>query len=150
MTPMQTEIVTKARTLLGVRWSHQGRTTGRTDCLGLVLYAAQAQGLEGVDIPNDYDRHAGPEAMVSVCRKHLIEISRAELQPADIVVLRYPKVSTNHIGLVADYHVPGHVALIHAQASHPHCVVENRLDDGWLKMVGAYVAGCFRFPEKVA
>jgi hypothetical protein len=148
MTPAQKEIVTNARSMLGVRWSHLGRSTGRTDCLGLVLHAAQQQGLDGVDIPDDYERHAGPDAMVSVCRKYLIEVPRDQLQPADLVVLRYP--DTNHIGVAGDYPVPGYVSLIHAQASHPHCVVENRLDDGWLKMVGAYVAGCFRFPEKVA
>lgn len=144
MTPAQLDIVAKARSMLGVRWSHQGRSTGRTDCLGLVLFAAQAQGLEGVDIPDDYERHAGPEVMVGVCRKHLIEVSRTDLQPADIVVLRY--ATTNHIGVAGDYPVPGHVSLIHAQATHPHCVVENRLDGTWLQLVGARVAGCFRFP----
>jgi hypothetical protein len=145
MTPAQQEIVRNARSMLGARWQHQARGLNRTDCLGLVLYAAQQQGIADVDIPDDYERNAAPDAMLKVCRQHLVEVTRADLQPGDVVVLRYP--TTNHIGICGDYPVPGHVSLIHAQATHPHCVVENRLDDAWLKMVKAYVAGCFRFPE---
>lgn len=148
MTQQQLEIVAAARSMLGVKWQHQARGTDRTDCLGLVLYAAQGQGLENVDIPNDYERNGSPDAMLSVCRKHLVELERKDLQPGDLVVLRYP--TTNHIGIVGDYPVAGHLSIIHAQASAPRCVVENRLDDEWMRMVRASLVGCFRFPERVA
>lgn len=147
MNEAQARIVGQARSMLGVRWQHQARGADRTDCLGLVLQAAQSTGIADVDIPSDYERTASPDAMLSVCRRHLVEVSRKDLQPADLVVLRYP--STNHIGIVGDYPVVGHVSLIHAQATHPRCVVENRLDDEWLRMVGARLVGCFRFPEMI-
>jgi len=143
----QQEIVASARSLLGIRWKHQARDGGSLDCAGVVLHAAKAQGFVDWDIPADYEREAPPEAMLSVCREHLIEIPRAELSPGDMVVLRYAK--TNHIGVIGDYPVDGHVSIIHAQATSPRCVVENRFCDEWLTMVRAKVIGCFRFPERV-
>lgn len=134
--------------MVGMPWRHQARKGGRTDCAGLVLVAAREQGFIDWDIPTDYEREAKPEEMLGVCRKYLVEITRPELQPGDIVVMRYP--TTNHIGIVGDYPIPGHVSIIHAQASPPSMVVENRLDDDWLRMVKARLVGCFRFPEKVA
>jgi len=149
MTQQQTQIVAHARGMLGTRWAHQARgEDGKTDCAGLVLCVAKEQGFLDWDIPSDYARTAEPGEMLEVCRKYLIEVPRADLQPGDMVVLRYPQ--TNHIGIVGDYPIAGHVSIIHAQARAPRCVVENRLDDGWLKMVGAKLIGCFRFPEKVA
>lgn len=141
------EIVQAARSMLGMRWQHQARDGGKTDCAGVVLHAAKTQGLIDLDIPTDYQREAPADAMVKVCRQHLTEVTRAELRPGDVVVLRYP--NTNHIGIVGDYPIAGHLSIIHAQAAHPRCVVENRLCDEWLRLVEAKVTGCFRFPDEV-
>lgn len=142
----QEEIVASARRFLGARWQHQARSDGAMDCAGLVIKVAKEMGFIDWDIAN-YERDASQDEMLAVCRAHLIEIHRAELAPGDVVVLRY---ATNHIGIVGDYPVPGHLSLIHAQVKQPRCVVENRLCDDWLKMVGARMVGCFRFPEVVA
>lgn len=146
----QEQIVAHARSMLGMRWEHQARGgDGKTDCAGLVLCVAKEQGFLDWDIPSDYARTAAPEEMLAVCREHLTEIPRAELRPGDVVVLRYP--NTNHIGICGDYPPsPAHVSIIHATANHPRKVVENRLDDMWLKVAGARLAGCFRFPETSA
>ncbi|RYE43974.1 MAG: hypothetical protein EOP24_26365 [Hyphomicrobiales bacterium] len=147
----QEEIVQRARARLGMRWEHQARgEDGRIDCAGLILVVAKEQGFLDWDIPSDYARTAAPHEMIELCRKHLIEITRAELRPGDLVVLRYPE--TNHIGICGDYPPSPHrhVSIIHAQASFPRKVVECRFDDIWLKSVGARLTGCFRFPEKVA
>lgn len=146
MTPQQIQILAAARSMLGMKWSHQARGEGgRTDCAGLVLVAAREQGFIDWDVPTDYEREAPAHAMVDICRKHLIEIKREELRPGDMPVLRY--ATTNHIGIIGDYPVPGHLSIIHAQATSPRCVVENRFCDEWLQMVGATVSACFRFPE---
>ncbi len=142
----QQEIVAAARRFLGARWRHQARADNAMDCAGLVIKVAKELGFIDWDITN-YERDASEDAMLSVCRAHLVEIPRAVLAPGDLVVLRY---ATNHIGIVGDYPVAGHLSLIHAQVKEPRCVVENRLCDDWLKMVGARVVACFRFPEKVA
>lgn len=147
----QEQIVAHARSMLGMRWEHQARgEDGKTDCAGLVLCVAKEQGFLDWDIPSDYARTAAPGEMLAVCRKYLIEIGRTELRPGDLVVLRYTE--TNHIGICGDYPPSPHkhVSIIHATAMFPRKVVENRLDDMWLKAVGAKLMGCFRFPEKVA
>jgi len=147
----QEEIVRHARSMLGHRWEHQARGgNGKTDCAGLILCVAKEVGFIDWDIPSDYARTAKPEEMLDVCRQKFIEITRAELRPGDIVVLRYPE--TNHIGVCGDYPPSPHkhVSIIHATAFFPRKVVENRLDDMWLKSVGAKLTGCFRFPERVA
>lgn len=145
----QEEIVAHARSMLGMRWAHQARgDSGKTDCAGLVLSTAKAQGFIDWEVPADYEREAPPEAMLAVCRKYLIEVPVTEMRPGHLVVLRYP--TTNHVGILGDYPVPGHVSIIHAQATEPRKVVENRFDPDWLKMVRARLVGCFRFPEKVA
>lgn len=146
----QEQIVAHARSMLGMRWEHQARgEDGKTDCAGLVLSTAKAQGFLDWEIPADYAREAPPEAMAAICRKYLIEIPVSELRPGDMVVLRYP--TTNHIGIIGDYpYAPGHVSLIHAQATEPRCVVENRLDRDWLKLVRARIVAGFRFPERAA
>lgn len=147
MNEQQKQIVAHARSMVGMPWRHQARGGGRTDCAGLVLIIAREQGFIDWDIPTDYERVARPEAMINICRKYLVEVPFSEMQPGDMAVLRYP--ATNHIGIVGDYPVPSFVSLIHAQASEPRQVVENRLDADWLKTVGARLIGCFRFPEKV-
>ena len=144
------QIVSHARSMLGQRWEHQARGgNGKTDCAGLVLCVAKEQGFLDWDIPSDYARTAEPHEMIDLCRKHLIEIKREDLGPGDLVVLRYP--DTNHIGICGDYPPsPKHVSIIHATAFFPRKVVENRLDDMWLKATGGRITGCFRFPERVA
>lgn len=147
----QEQIVAHARSMLGMRWEHQARGgEGKTDCAGLVLCVAKEQGFLDWDIPSDYARTAEPGEMLAVCRKYLVELARDDLRPGDLVVLRYP--ATNHIGICGDYppSPQKHVSIIHATAMAPRRVVENRLDDDWLKMTGATLIGCFRFPEKVA
>lgn len=147
----QEQIVAHARSMLGMRWEHQARGQGgKTDCAGLVLCVAKEQGFLDWDIPSDYARTAAPGEMLAVCRKYLVEITRSELRPGDLVVMRYPE--TNHIGICGDYppSPKNHVSIIHATATFPRKVVENRLDDVWLKAVGAKLTGCFRFPEKSA
>lgn len=149
MTPVQKQIVSEARSTLGMRWSHQARgKDGKTDCAGVVLMAVQKLGLADIDVPTDYDREAPPEAMVDVCRRFLTEIPKTDLQPGDMVVLRYP--NTNHIGICGDYPTaPGYVSIIHATARAPYKVVEHRFDEEWLKAAGAKLVACFRFPEVI-
>jgi len=139
------EIVSSARKYIGARWSHQARGDDKMDCAGLVIKVANELGYIDWDI-TDYERQATDERMLRLCREHLIEIRRDQLQPGDLVVLAYG--SNRHIGIIGDYPYGG-LSLIHAQAMHPRMVGENRLDDDWLKMVGARIVGCFQFPEKL-
>lgn len=138
------QAVAIARQAIGARWEHQGRSDDKMDCAGLVIKVAGELGLIDWDI-TDYERQASDERMLQLCRQHLIEIPRSQLQPGDVVVLAYG--TNRHIGIVGDYKYGG-LSLIHAQATYPRRVGENRLDDEWLRIVGARIVGCFQLPEK--
>lgn len=135
------DVTAEARTWIGTRWEHQGRSDDAIDCAGLILKVAQALGIFTLE-KADYPRMATDEMMLDLCREHLVEISRADLAPGDVVVMRYG--SNRHIGIIGDY-VHGGLTVIHAQTMHPRRVVENQFNDNWLGQVAASVAGCFRF-----
>lgn len=140
------DIARVARQYLGARWTHQGRAENAMDCAGLIVKVANELGLSKFD-KTDYARIATDETMLDICREHLIEVDRADLQEGDIVVMRFG--ANRHIGIVGLYPYGGHT-VIHAQTMHPRMVVENQLSDAWLSMVNASIAGCFRFPGLAA
>lgn len=146
MTKQQKEIVSAARRMIGVPWVHQGRSVEGIDCAGLIIKIGNEIGVMDWDL-KDYDRKATQAAMLQICRQHLTEIPRVALQPGDMVVLRFQE--TNHIGIIGDYKHGG-LSIIHAQATHPRRVGENRFDDDWMKLLKCSLSGCFRFPEGVA
>ncbi|WP_399677125.1 C40 family peptidase [Xenophilus sp.] len=139
------QIVASARKAIGTKWVHQGRSEDGLDCAGLVIKIGNELGLLDWDI-KDYERKASMSAMLDICREHLTEIPRVALQPGDLVVLRFK--DTNHIGIIGDY-PHGGLSIIHAQATAPRRVGENRFCDDWMKLIGCRLAGCFRFPERV-
>ncbi len=132
------DIVTEARSWLGVKWLHQGRSREGVDCAGLVIKVAHGLGLTDFDTA-DYARQATDETMLGLCREHLTPISLADIEPGDVLVMRFD--NQRHIGIAGDY-LYGGLSLIHAYASARQ-VVEHRLDSVWL----ARVIGAFRFPE---
>jgi cell wall-associated NlpC family hydrolase len=135
-------IVAEARTYLGVRWQHQGRTRHGVDCIGLVIKTAHGLGLSEFDV-SDYAAQAMDESLLAGCRQHLVEIMAADAAPGDVLVMVF--ANQRHIGIVGDY-CHGGLSLIHACALHPRKVVEVRLDAEWR----ARVRGTFRFPQVVA
>ena len=136
------DIVTCARSWVGVRWLHQGRSREGVDCAGLVIEVAHELGLSEFDTA-DYARQATDESMLDLCREHLTEVTQSDMRPGDVLVLRFD--CNRHIGFVGDY-VHGGLSLIHAYAQAPHKVVEHRLSPDWLMRVIAV----FRFPEVAA
>lgn len=138
----RTDVVAAARRYLGARWAHQGRRDDSMDCAGLVLKVARDLKLSTLEVTG-YPVQATDESMLGLCRAHLVEISRQDLAPGDVVVMRF--AGNRHIGIVGDYPYGG-LSLIHAQTRHPRCVTENALSPQWLAHVNASVAGCFQFP----
>ncbi len=140
---MQTEamdIVTEARTWIGVRWQHQGRSREGVDCAGLVVKVAHKLGLSEFDIAN-YERHAVDETMLDLCHEHLLPVSPEALRPGDVLVMRFEH--QRHMAIVGDY-LWGGLSIVHAYAPSRQ-VVEMRLDSVWLDRV----IGRFRFPGGV-
>lgn len=131
------QIVACARTQIGVRWRHQGRTPQGRDCIGLVLHVAHTLGLSDFDT-RDYARLATDETMLALCRQHMQSVLPGDLQPGDVPVFAFGV--QRHIGIVGDY-PGGGLSLIHAAAAN-RAVVEHRLDSVWRSRI----VGRFRFP----
>lgn len=133
---MNAQIVTEARTWLGVRWEHQGRTRTGVDCAGLVIKTAHALGLTTFDTA-DYERQAKDETMLALFSEHLDAIDIIHAEPGDVVVMRFD--NQRHAGILGEY-IYGGLSLIHAY-SMSRKVVEHRLDEVWQ----ARIIGAFRF-----
>ena len=138
----RTDIVAQARSWISVKWRHQGRSREGIDCAGLVIKVAHELGLTEFDTA-DYSRQATDETMLEMCREHLVEISRSDAGPGDVVVMRF--AHQRHIGILGDY-PSGGVSLIHAYSNAPRRVVEHLFNDDWLRTQRAELIGCFRFP----
>lgn len=124
MTPIEI-----ARTLIGVRWVHQGRADHGLDCIGLLVRSFAAYGL--VDVtdygrdPNDGQLEAHVAAQVGP------PVPLSTMQPGDIALVAFPR-AVRHAGIIGD-HRDG-LSLIHTDASIGR-VVEHRLDDRWQRRI---------------
>lgn len=122
-------LITEARSYLGVRFRHQGRSRQGVDCAGLIAVCLIALGREPADV-----EAYGREPLNQGLRAMLVEnfgepIAKAEMQPGDVALMRF-RGEPSHVGLVTDYPYDG-LAMIHAFAQVKK-VVEHRLDSEWL------------------
>jgi cell wall-associated NlpC family hydrolase len=128
-------IVAEARTWLGVRWLHQGRSREGVDCAGLVIEVTKAVLGSTFDI-RDYPRVATDEQMIEICDQYMDRIAFREVQPGDLMVFAYDR--QRHMAVVGDY-VHGGLSIIHAYSLAPRRVIETRLDEKWVaRMLRAY------------
>lgn len=128
---MSNDIVTEARSYMGVPWVHQGRSRDGVDCLGLaILVAGATRGYE-FDLRN-YAAQASDETMQAKCLEHMDKVRLADLAPGHIVVIRFE--NQRHMAIVCDYHIAGHLTLIHASSKYGK-VVEHRLDSVWRRLI---------------
>jgi cell wall-associated NlpC family hydrolase len=131
-------IVMAARSYIGVRFAHQGRskTTG-VDCLGLLLCAAQDAGLLLKQrTMHEYDRAdygTFPDAQMLRTQLEAVLLKTDTIQVGDVLLLNIDG-RPQHLALVSDYPQAGAFGMIHAYAPLRK-VVEHRLDDVWLKAV---------------
>lgn len=135
------DIVRVARSFLGVKYRHQGRSREGVDCIGLPVCVRAELGLPALDVEG-YARRTTDSQMLDFCRAHMHEVQRDQLQPGDLLVCM--QGATRHMAIVADY-PGGGLSIIHAHLPNKK-VVECRLDDQFMKTV----RGCFRFPEVTA
>lgn len=104
------------RSLLGVPFRHQGRDRSGLDCLGVVLFVAQAHGIPLED-QRGYPASTDGSWLRRECARQLVEIPVAEAQPGDVVQWaerssREGKAPPCNLAFVA-WH-GGQVTLIHA------------------------------------
>lgn len=135
---LSTDLVIEARTYLGVKWLHQGRSREGIDCVGLPIVCAQK--ILGTKFKHpDYGRVSEDESMMNMCVLHLNPIDMSDMSPADVIVLGYGK--QRHMALLGNY-PGGLLSIIHSYLPNRK-VVECRLNAAWRRRIIA----AFRFRE---
>ena len=141
---MMEDILTTARTWLGVKFHHQGRSRAAgVDCLGLLVKVAEECGLTkdgallaGYD-ETTYGHNPDTHYLRAMLSQLLAPIAVSELRPGDVALFAIER-RPQHLAIISDYPVVGELGMIHAYAPARH-VIEHRLDEGWReKMVGAW------------
>lgn len=131
---MAERMIAAARGCVGTPFHHQGRVPlVGLDCIGLVIVALRAAGLEVQD-RTDYGRLPEPEALRQALAAH--GAVAVEAPVAGAVVLFAICGMPSHVALCSDAG-----RMIHAYAPVGR-VVETQLDHGWRRRL----AGVFRFP----
>lgn len=122
------QIVDEARSYIGCRWHHQGRSRAGVDCVGLVIRVAHALGLSDFDIA-DYSRQPDPAMMRALLALHMEPVGQPQI--GDVLLMKFER-EPQHVAIVTDQ------GIIHAYAQTRR-VVEHRLDSLWKsRIVGAY------------
>jgi len=115
------EIVAAARSYMGVRWHHQGRTRAGIDCIGLVIAVARDLGLSTYDITG-YSRTPDGVALRRVMAEQLVRVDH--MRPGAVLLFSFFG-SPLHAAIVTE---PGN--MVHAFANARR-VVEHRIDAVW-------------------
>lgn len=135
-------IIKIARGWIGTRYHHQASLKGvGCDCIGLVRGVYEEYfGIKINNIPNysrDWGDCDGNEMLIKQGCVYFNEINKDEIQPGDIVALRWIKYSVaKHVAIVS---FDG--KMIHAYNGHP--VFEVNLSDWWKRKI----AYAYCFPE---
>lgn len=133
MDPGAERFIAHARSMLGTRWRHRGRKPWGVDCIGLIVLASCAAGLD-VEDPHRY----GNEPWDDRLRKWMVTHFGAPVigaRAGDVAVIRWHWEEPCHAGIVAD-HPAGGLSLIHAHSLHG--VIEQALSGPVLQRVVEY------------
>lgn len=126
-----------ARSYVGVRWRHQGRSLRGVDCGGLVFLALRDAGRDPVD-SQAYGRSPYRGSLESVLQANFGEpLPKDMLRAGDVPLFRFNNDKPSHVAVVAN-HPQGGFSMIHAFAQMRK-VVEHRIDEEWFgNMVEVY------------
>lgn len=130
------DIVTEARTWMGVPWRHLGRNRQGVDCAGLVVVVAKALGVADYD-HTGYTRKAFDHTMLLHFQNNMRQKAIAEGKPGDVLLFADGKFPF-HVGMLAERYDA--LSLVHAYAERRK-VVEEQYTGEWPKRALA----CFEF-----
>ena len=128
--------IAEARSYLGVKWRHRGRSRLAIDCIGLIVKALAAGDVHMRD-RRDYGREPWRDGLRRELFEHFGEPVQ-DMQPGDVVLIKWDEdPEPAHVGLLADY-AHGGLSLIHSYSLVS--VTEHRIDEIW----GARIVEVFR------
>lgn len=119
------QIVSEARSFLGARWQHQGRTINAVDCAGLVIKVAHNLKLSAFDETN-YARRPDSYRLIELLEEHMIR-KPGQPKPGDVLLLSF-QGAAQHLAICTQ------VGMLHAYAP-ARKVVEHGLNDDWRKKI---------------
>lgn len=130
MTPAELRVA-EARRYLGVAWRHRGRKPWALDCIGIVVRAVAAGGLEMRD-RRDYGREPWKDGLRQEMRDQLTG-PVADWSPGDVALLSWEATGEPcHVGLLADA-PDGSLTIIHSYSLQS--VAEHRVDEQWRRRI---------------
>lgn len=141
MAVVREDLVAYARSKIGVKWKHQGRTDFGLDCVGLVVAVSKHFDLTQFDF---FRYSARPQsrkfeqAFFEAGCSAITPFSLTKLQPGDIVVLSYGKYPM-HCGIRAER--KGIPTLIHSSA-----IGRKVREEDLVTPLSNKVFGGFRYP----
>ncbi|USM11580.1 NlpC/P6 family protein [Citromicrobium phage vB_CbaS-RXM] len=117
-------LLISARSWLGTKWMHQGRSRRGVDCVGLLICAAADLGIEVPDLKG-YRRAPDPQVFL----EHIRTNSEFETDtlPGHFGIFR-DGTQPCHVGIFGELH--GRVSLLHAYAGTGK-VMEEVFDHHW-------------------
>jgi len=122
------EIVSYARSWIGTRWTHQGRTSAGIDCVGLLYKTAKHFDLPGEDI-SGYRREPGAHFV-----RHIKKFSLPTNNPIHgSIGIFNDTIMPCHTGIFA-VDSEGRVTVIHAEAYPKRRVHEQDYDESSLSL----------------
>lgn len=123
---MPIDIVTIARTWIGVPFRHQGRNRAGVDCGGLLMAVAADAGLD-VIAPATYSMSPDPQVVIDTLQTNCEHVPLNAVQPGDVLLFSFAG-EPRHVGIASE--LDGQPAVIHAWQK-PGKVVEHRIDSTW-------------------
>lgn len=128
-------IVAAARDCIGTRWHHQGRIPGAgLDCVGLVVHAVRAAGIEGIDTA-DYGRKHDNGRLLRELDSRFDRVDPADLQPGDVLAFTWSErdAESQHVAIVSAI---GPLAIVHSHLGQ-RGVVEHHAGQYWTSRIAA-------------
>ena len=142
----RSDIVSAARSFLGLPWVHQGRhPEAGIDCIGLLILTAKKVGIDLIDCTNYSSRPDGRILMESLrVNPALVEKPTSEIAPVDAVVFWMANPSLpQHLGIITsndlfigDEYVRDGLGLIHTVQKYSR-VQEEAIGHKWNKRLHA-------------
>lgn len=118
------DVYEEARTWVGTRWHHQGRTHAGIDCVGLLVVVARSLGIPLTDYLG-YRTQPDSKVLMSHLQSNFVAASNGDRKPGRIAVLRDSRFPL-HVGILSWHR--GAVHLIHARAERRSVIEEPLLE----------------------
>lgn len=132
-----TRLEAAAKTYVGTKFRHRGRSTYSVDCAGLIkrVYLDCGQDLPDFVLYSSEPHDDGLIQYITAAMGEPVAkapVKRSQLQVDDVIVQRFDQ-QPHHVALLISYPVGG-LAMIHADG-HTGRVVEHRLSDDHIKRI---------------